>query len=113
MLERSTRFGLGNFAHGVGIRSVPERSTLNYYDLTLSLPKFFIDNQVKRKSSIKFLGILLDENLSWKEHLKLTENKTAKNIGLTYEVKPYLNIDSLLALYFFFIIFTLTLIMLI
>ena len=68
------------------------------------LPKLFINNQViKRQSSIKFLGILLDENLSLKEHLKLTENKIAKNIGLIYKAKPYLNKDSLLALYFSYI----------
>ena len=64
-------------------------------DLQLVLPKLFINNQViKRQSSIKFLGILLDENLSWKERLKLTESKTAKNIGLIYKAKPYLNKDS-------------------
>ena len=51
-------------------------------DLPFVLPKLFINNQVtKRQPSIKFLGILLDENLSWKEYLKLTENKIAKNIG--------------------------------
>ena len=51
-------------------------------DLPLVLPKLFVNNQViKRQSSIKFLGILLDENVSWKEHMKLTENKIAKNIG--------------------------------
>ena len=42
----------------------------------------------------------MNQNLSWKEHLKLTENKVAKNIGLIYKAKPYLNKDSLLALYF-------------
>ena len=63
-----------------------------------------MNNQVmKRQSSIKFLGILLNENLSWKEHLKLTENKIAENIGLIYKAKPYLNKDSLLALYFSYI----------
>ena len=61
-------------------------------------------NQViKRQSSTKFLGILLDENLSWKEHLKLTENKVPKNIGLIYKARSYLNKDSLLALYFSYI----------
>ena len=70
-------------------------------DLPLVIPKLFINNQViKRQSSIKFLGILLDENLSWKEHLILTENKIAKNVGVIYKAKPYLNKDSLLALYF-------------
>ena len=65
------------------------------------LPKLFADNQViKRQSSIKFLGIVLDKNLSWKEHWKLTENKIAKkNIGPIYKVKSYLNKDSFLALY--------------
>ena len=68
------------------------------------LPEPFINHQViKRLSSIKFLGILLDENLSWKEHLKLAENEVAKNIGLIYKAKPYLNKDSLLALYFSFL----------
>ena len=72
--------------------------------LSLVLPKLFINNQViKRQSSVKFLGILLNENLSWKEHLKLMENKTARNIGLIYNTKPYLNKDSLLALYFSYI----------
>ena len=74
--------------------------------LPLVLPKLFINNQViKRQSSIKFLGILLDENLSLKEHLKLTENKIAKNIGLISKATPYLNKDSLLALCFFYIHF--------
>ena len=70
-------------------------------DLPLKLQKLFVNNQViKRQSSIKFLGILLDENLSWKEHLKLTENKIAKKkIGLIYKATPYLNKDSFLALY--------------
>ena len=70
-------------------------------DLPLVLPKLFINNQViKRQSSIKFLGILLDENLSWKEHLKLTENKVAKNIGLIYKAKTYLNKDSIICVTF-------------
>ena len=44
---------------------------------------------------MKFLGILLDENLSRKEHLKFTEKKIGKNIRLIYKAKPYLNKDSL------------------
>ena len=60
-------------------------------DLPLVLPKPFVNNQViKRQSSIKFISILLDENLSGKKHLKLMENKVAKNIGLINKTKPYL-----------------------
>ena len=35
---------------------------------------------IERQESIKFLGVLLYENLNWKEHIKYTENKTAKKI---------------------------------
>ena len=70
-------------------------------DLPLQLPKLSINNQeIKRTSYTKFLGVLLDENLSWKEHLKYTQNKIAKSIGLMYKAKPFLDKDSLLSLYF-------------
>ena len=63
-------------------------------DLPLVLPKLFINNQViKRQSSIKFLSILLDESLS-KRTFEIDENKIAKNTGLIYKLKPYLNKDS-------------------
>ena len=39
----------------------------------------------------------------WKEHLKYTENKIAKSIGLMYKTKPFLDKDSLLSLYFSYI----------
>ena len=42
------------------------------------------DKEVERVKSIKFLGVLLDEHLSWKEHIRYTENKIGKNIGLLY-----------------------------
>ena len=32
-----------------------------------------------RNLIIKFLGVLLDENLNWKKHIKYTENKIAKH----------------------------------
>ena len=33
-----------------------------------------------RTESIKFLGVLFDENLSWKERIKYSEKKIAKNV---------------------------------
>ena len=36
---------------------------------------------------MKFLGVLLDENLTEKEYVKYIENKYAKNIGLLYKAK--------------------------
>ena len=53
--------------------------------------------------SIKFLGALLHEHLSWKENIRYTENKVAKSIGLFYRAKPFLGKNYLLTLYYSYI----------
>ena len=69
-------------------------------DIRLLLLKLKINNyEIKRAESIKFLGVLLDGNLTWKPHIKYIENKIAKNIGLLLKSKPFLNKQSLLSLY--------------
>ena len=56
------------------------------------LPHLTVNNhKTKQVKSIKFLEILLDENLTWKEHLKYTENRFTKNIGLLYKTKTCLH----------------------
>ena len=51
------------------------------YHVPLQLLKLSINNQdIKRTSYTKFLRVLLDENLSWKEHLKYTEKKLQKTL---------------------------------
>ena len=73
-------------------------------DLPLLLPKLLIKkHKVERVESIKFLGVLLDENLSWKDHIKYIENKVAKNIGLLYRAKLFLDKNSLLTLFYSYI----------
>ena len=36
--------------------------------------------KVKRSSSIKFLGVIVDKHLNWKDHTSIIENKLSKNI---------------------------------
>ena len=73
-------------------------------DIPLMLPKLAISNPVIEKQEfIKFLRVLLDENLNWKEHVKHTENKIAKNLGLLYQARPFLERNALLALYYSYI----------
>ena len=68
------------------------------------LPTLKINNHdIERVNTMKFLGVLLDDNLSWKEHIKYFENKIAKNIGLMYRAKLLLDKESLLALYYSYI----------
>ena len=60
----------------------------------------FSFQKMKRVPYIKFLGVLLNDNLSRKEHLKYTENKIAKSIRFLHKAKPFLDKDSLFSLYF-------------
>ena len=50
--------------------------------------------------SIKFLTVMFDEHLSWKDLIKTVENKLAKNLGLLYHMKQFLDENSLKAMYF-------------
>ena len=51
----------------------------------------------------KFLRVLLYQHLTWKEHIKLTENKIAKNLGILDKPKPYLDKTALLRVYYSYI----------
>ena len=70
-------------------------------NIPLVLPKLSIcNNEIKRSKSIKFLGVFLDKNLIWKDHIRYLENKIAKSIGLLFGSKPYLTKKCLLSLYY-------------
>lgn len=62
-------------------------------NLTFQLPNLKINQyEVKRSSSIKFLGVLTDDNLTWADNITIMENKLQKNLGLIYKAKKLLKI---------------------
>ena len=54
----------------------------------------------KRQASIKFFRVILDENISRKEHIKAVESKLSKNIDLLCGAKKLLDNKSLKIIYF-------------
>ena len=51
-------------------------------NILLKLPDLKIANDSgKRAASINFLGVMIDENITWEDHIRTTEKKLAKNIG--------------------------------
>ena len=51
--------------------------------LPLQLPTITFKNiEIKRENSVKFLGVIIDENLTWKNHIKVVEKKFSKDIGV-------------------------------
>ena len=51
----------------------------------------FSSIEIKHESSVKFLGVVIDENITWNKHIELVENKISKNIGILYRVSHYLD----------------------
>ena len=58
------------------------------------------DTEIKRKHSLKFLGVIIDENLTWKTHIEHLESKIAKNVGVLFKASKVLNTTCLKNIYF-------------
>ena len=70
-------------------------------NLPLVLPDLFInDVKIKSENSLKFLGVMVDENLTWKTHFEFVENKILMSIGILFKASPSLNSKSLRSIYF-------------
>ena len=54
---------------------------------------------VKQAKYVKFLGLLLDENLSWKYHLSELSKKFSRTCGIFLKVKHLLPANALVSLY--------------
>jgi len=70
-------------------------------NIPLMLPELYLnDKLIKKQTSIKFLGILVDESLSWLPQINYIQSKITRTIGVMYRFRPYVNISSLKLIYF-------------
>ena len=58
---------------------------------------------MKREHVTKFLGLLIDEHLSWKQHIDIVSSKISKSIGILYKSRNVLSKQCLKQLHFSFI----------
>ena len=58
------------------------------------------DTPINRVSSTKFLGVQLDESLTWTTHISYISGKIAKSLGILKKVKHSLNRHTLTMLYY-------------
>ena len=60
--------------------------------LPQALSNLLIENiHIKRGHVTKFLGVLIDENLSQKKHIDIVRSKISKNIGIPYKSRNVLS----------------------
>ena len=62
--------------------------------------RLFIDGSpLSEKQSTKFLGITIDSNLNWNEHVQNIHRYISRNVGILYKLKDYITERSLFILY--------------
>ena len=59
--------------------------------------------QIKREHVTKFLGVFIDKNLHWKQHIDIVSSKTRKIIGILRKSRDALKKQCLKQLYSWFI----------
>ena len=57
-------------------------------------------NKFSRVTSCKYLGVIIDENLNWVEHIDYVYKKLVKFIGIFYKLRSILPFSCLKKLYF-------------
>ena len=54
---------------------------------------------LNRVSSTKFLGVIIDENLTWKNHIDAISKTISRNIGMLTKLKHFVPENILYSLY--------------
>ena len=55
---------------------------------------------LERKQCIKYLGVMIDESLTWKYHIAFVCSRISRNIGIISKLRYYLSIQQLRQIYY-------------
>ena len=86
-----------NFAKTKYLLFTPRKS--NYSIANTSFKVHFKNDTIEKVSSIRFLGVIINENLSWKEHMNMIKRKIRSFLRSIMRVQPCLTIKAMLILY--------------
>ena len=85
------------------ILSVSKSNYIIFHSKTTTIPGCLPikigKNHISRAKYVKFLGILLDEHLSWKYHLSELTKKLARTCGILFKVRNLLPTSTLVSVY--------------
>ena len=74
----------------------PRQKRILHNDLSIMINDCVID----RVKEVVFLGVILDEHISWKPHISHVARKISKSIGIIYKASFFLSKSSLCKLYY-------------
>ena len=78
------------------IMFLPKGKKYNTYNVKININ----GNEIKQVNFTKFLGIYIDEHLSWAQHIEFLSKKIARNIGMLSKLKHFLPIYIMNTLYY-------------
>ena len=61
---------------------------------------FYNDYELKQVENCKFLGVIIDENLTWKQHILYITDKIAKSTGILSKIRHYISNNLPITLYY-------------
>ena len=61
------------------------------------------DCNLNKANNLKYLGVIIDDAMSWVHHITYIKNKISKGIGIMSKASKYLQRKSLLTLYYSYI----------
>ena len=63
--------------------------------------KLYVNNTLlEEKNHMKYLGIMMDNNLNWKSHATYIAKKIKRSIGILSKLHYYVTLDTLITLYY-------------
>ena len=74
---------------------------IHHKEISKDLVFLSINNhQLKRENCIKYLGLMIDSNLSWKKQVECVLKKVRRGIGILSKIRHYITKDILKSLYY-------------
>ena len=73
---------------------------INYQQLQCVQEYIFNHHPISKQSSLKYLGVILDDKLNWKPHIEKLVTQLFKSCGMLFKLKHYTNISVLKSVYF-------------
>ena len=62
-----------------------------YKKLTNLKLKLDSDNEIEQVKQFKYLGLIIDQDLSWKSHIKYITTKLSRTLGLLYKTRHFMD----------------------
>ena len=69
-----------------------------------NFPPVIINNiNIGKVKTAKFLGVILDEKLSWTAHINALKSKMSRYVGIMYRIKPFMPLKVRIQIYHSFV----------